>query len=144
MHFEESDSLNLQRREFETHLQRLRAEMAQTSAAMSSQVERFEQQRTGRMYAEIRRYSGQGARTLFDLIEEFRTEIESLMQSIPGFVSYSLFRTADGGASFTICNDKAGVDQSAQIAHHWIIKNAKNLRTGDPEIVEGKIVAHVQ
>lgn len=50
------------------------------------------------MYAVIRTYSGNGARTLFDLVEAGSTEVESLMRAIKGFVSYSVARSGDGGA----------------------------------------------
>jgi hypothetical protein len=38
------------------------------------------------------------------------------MTCLKGFVSYSLIRTADGGASVTVCEDKAGTDESLQVA----------------------------
>lgn len=132
------------RRSFEAHLQRLRAEMASTSAEMAAQLENREQSRpTANMHAEVRRYFGQGANDLFELIEELKTEVESLMRTIPGFVSYSLIRTADGGATFTVCEDKAGADLSARVAHDWIATNAGALGTHDPEITEGRVVVHV-
>lgn len=139
-----SDPLEARRQAFEAHLQRLRAEIATTNAELTVQLDRIERSRHKRqMYAEIRRYSGHGVDALFDLIEELRSEVESLMQTIPGFVSYSLIRTEGGGAAFTICNDKAGADQSARIAHDWIASNAGDLGTHEPEIFEGRVVVHL-
>ena len=139
-----SQQLDERRRAFEAHLQRLRVEMASTSAEMSAQLESFGKPReTGQMYAEIRRYSGLGVEALFDLIEEHKADVESLMRAIPGFVSYSLFRTDDGGSAFTVCENKAGADQSARIAHDWIASNAGELSTRAPEITEGHIVLHL-
>ena len=67
------------------------------------------------MHAVIRTYSGPSAKKLFDLIEERKREVEGLIRPITGFVSYSLLRTADGGASVTVCQDKAGCDESARV-----------------------------
>jgi hypothetical protein len=139
-----SELLDERRAAFEAHLQKLRVEMASTSAEMSAQLERLGKPReSGPMYAEIRRYSGLGVDLLFDLIEEHRADVEGLMRTIPGFVSYSLFRTVDGGAAFTVCHSEAGADQSARIAHDWIASNAAALGTRDPEITKGHIVVHL-
>ncbi len=49
------------------------------------------------MHAVVRTYSGQGAKELFDLIEQRKAEVESLIRSVSGFHAYTLFRTDDGG-----------------------------------------------
>ena len=72
------------------------------------------------MHAVIRTYSGQGAKELFDLLEKRKSDVESLIRSVKGFVSYSLVRTGDGGISVTVCQDKAGADDSVQKAKDWI------------------------
>ena len=54
------------------------------------------------MHTVIRSYSGSGATALFDLLEERKEEVGSLIRAVTGFVSYSLVRTADGGISVTI------------------------------------------
>jgi len=64
------------------------------------------------MHAVVRMYSGAGGKTLIDVLEERKKEVEDLIRPVKGFVSYSLFRTADGGASVTVCQDKAGTDES--------------------------------
>ena len=53
------------------------------------------------MHAVIRTYSGEGAKELFDLLEKRKSDVESLIRSVKGFVSYSLVRTGDGGISVT-------------------------------------------
>lgn len=132
------------RQSFQAHLQRLREELASTNAEIASQLGKIRKGReTHPMYAEMRRYSGAGVHALFDLVEELKSDVESLMRTIPGFVSYSLFRTNEGGVAFTICDHKAGADQSARIAHEWIASNAAELGTQDPEISEGPIVVHL-
>lgn len=141
-----SERLAERRRSFQDHLQQIRAELAQTNAEIAAQLNRSKAEsaaKPAQMYAEIRRYSGEGVAALFDLIEECKGEIESLMRSIPGFVSYSLFRTEGGGVAFTVCQHKKGTDQSARVAHDWIASNAAELSTDDPEITQGRIVVHL-
>ena len=42
------------------------------------------------MYAVVRNYSGPGAKALFHLLEEHRTEVEAAIRSVPGLVSSDL------------------------------------------------------
>ena len=49
------------------------------------------------MHAVIRTYSGKGAKELFDLLEQRKTDIETVMRPIKGFVSYTAIRSGDGG-----------------------------------------------
>ena len=65
------------------------------------------------------------------------------MRSIPGFVSYSLIRTSDGGFTFTVCQDKAGTDESARIAREWIGSNAAHIGASAPNIAEGPVTLHL-
>ena len=64
------------------------------------------------MHAVLRTYSGKGAKELFDILEKHAKDIEKLLRSVKGFVSYSLVRTAPGGSSISVCQDKAGTDES--------------------------------
>jgi hypothetical protein len=41
---------------------------------------------------------------------EIKGWVEREMRSVKGFVSYTLARSADGGFSMTICQDKAGAE----------------------------------
>jgi hypothetical protein len=92
------------------------------------------------MHAVIRSYSGSGANELFDLLEERRSEIDDLMRPIQGLVSYVLLRTADGGASVTLCQDKAGTDESLRIARQWIAANASDIGASAPVVSEGPVI----
>jgi hypothetical protein len=53
-------------------------------------------------------------------------------------------RTADGGASVTVCEDKAGTDESMQIARDWIAKNASNLGASPPTVLEGSVLLQLK
>ena len=79
------------------------------------------------MYAVVRNYSGSGAKELFNLLDDRKEEIESLIRGVSGFVSYTLIRAESGGTSVTVCQDKAGTDESVQIARDWIQQNASDL-----------------
>jgi hypothetical protein len=89
------------------------------------------------MHVVTRLYSGRGAKELVDVLEKNKSEVERLIRGIRGFVSYSLVRTADGGFSVSVYQDKAGTDESMRVAREWIQKNAANTGAGAPTIVEG-------
>ena len=96
------------------------------------------------MYAVVRAYGGKGAKELFDLLEKQKSEVETIMRSINGFVSYTLVRSGEGGYSFTVCADKAGVEESMQKAKDWIAKNAGTTSVSAPQSYEGPVVIHVR
>ncbi len=95
------------------------------------------------MHAIVRNYSGAGASALFDLLEQRLDEVESLIRGVQGFVGYSLIRTDDGGVTVTVCQDKAGTDESMQVARDWIQQNASDLNTSPPAVSEGSVVLHL-
>jgi hypothetical protein len=86
------------------------------------------------MHAVIRNYSGKGAKELFDVIEKNKAEVEKVIRPVKGFVSYSIARTADGGFSVTVCQDKAGTEESTRAARDWIAKNAGNTGAAAPTV----------
>jgi hypothetical protein len=91
------------------------------------------------MYAVVRDYSGPGSRELFDTIERRTEEVERIIRSVPGFVSYSLVRSGEGGLSVTVCLDKAGCDESNRRAREWVQQNAP-LAVTPPRVSEGNVV----
>ena len=66
------------------------------------------------MYTIVRSYFGKGAKELFDVVEKNKADVEKLMHSVKGFVSYAIVRSGDGGFAVTVCNDKAGADESVE------------------------------
>ena len=95
------------------------------------------------MYAVVRSYSGSGATELFDLLEERKEEVETVIRSVTGLVTYSLIRTDTGGVTVTVCQDKSGTDESIQIAKDWIQEHAANLTVGPPSVSEGSVKVHI-
>ena len=96
------------------------------------------------MQAVVRTYSGKGAKELFDVLDKHKADAEKLMRSVKGFVSYTLARSSDGGFSVTVCQDKAGIDESLQKAKDWIAKNAGNASVAAPKISEGSVIVHLK
>jgi hypothetical protein len=96
------------------------------------------------MHAVIRNYSGKGAKELFDVIEKNKAEVEKVIRPVKGFVSYSIARTADGGFSVTVCQDKAGTEESTRAARDWIAKNAGNTGAAAPTVSEGAVMLHLK
>ena len=92
------------------------------------------------MYAVVRTYSGKGAKELFDVLEKRKAEVESVIRPVKGFVSYTLARSGDGGFSVTVCQDKAGTDESSQVARAWVARNAGNTGAGAPTVSEGPVI----
>ena len=95
------------------------------------------------MHAVVRNYSGSGAKELFDLLEERKADIESIMRSVTGLVTYSAIRTDDGGVTVTVCQDKPGTDESIRVAREWIQENASNIGSSPPAVSEGSIMVQI-
>ena len=88
------------------------------------------------MHAAIRQYSGSGTEELFDALEQREPEVRELISTVPGFVSYTAVRTADGGTTVTVCQDKEGTDESTRRAAAWVDENIQ-ASIGAPSITEG-------
>jgi len=90
------------------------------------------------MYMVVRRYA-QGS-ALADALVKSRAEVTDLLTSIPGFRAYYALRTDDGAvATTTICDDKAGVDESISRAAGWVRANLSGASISAPEITEGEV-----
>ena len=58
---------------------------------------------------------------------------------VPGFVSYTAFRSGDGGFTVTVCQDKTGTDESSRRAAEWVKENV-SATTNPPVITQGSTV----
>jgi hypothetical protein len=92
------------------------------------------------MHIVVRNYSGEGASELFGLLGQRAEDVKNLIGGVPGFVSYAAARTgADSGVTVTVCQDKAGTDESSRRAADWVKDNVS--ATGNPPaVVEGGTV----
>jgi hypothetical protein len=96
------------------------------------------------MQVVIRKYSGNGAKELFNALEKHASDLQVIMGSVKGLASYTLARSDDGGFSVTVCQDQAGLDESTQKAKDWIAKNAANTGVGTPEIAYGNVIVQLK
>jgi hypothetical protein len=78
------------------------------------------------------------------VLEQHKAEIEKLLRSVKGFESYTLARSSDsdGGLPMTVCQDKAGTEESVRLSKEWISKNAANISVGAPKVSHGSVVIH--
>ena len=92
----------------------------------------------------VRTYTGKGAKELFSLLEKRKNEVEQAMRSVKGLVSYTLARSSDGegGLSMTVCQDKAGTEESVRVAKEWLAANARDTGVGAPKVSMGTIIIH--
>ena len=91
------------------------------------------------MYAVVRTYSGQGASEVFEMLGQRAEDVEALISGVPGFVSYAAVRSGDGGVTVTVCEDKAGTDESSRRAAEFVKGNVS--ATGNPPAIsEGNTV----
>ena len=95
------------------------------------------------MHAVVRHYSGQGAHQLFNEIEAQLNGVEEAIRSVPGVVTYTLLRTDSGGISITICQDKAGADESVMLAAKFVRDNC-TAQASPPVVSEGSTTIHFQ
>jgi hypothetical protein len=91
------------------------------------------------MHAVVRTYSGQGASELFDLLGQREEDVKALITGVPGFVTYAALRSGDGGVTVTVCEDKAGTDESSRRAADWVKENLGGSAEA-PTITEGDTV----
>jgi hypothetical protein len=91
------------------------------------------------MHAVVRTYSGQGASELFDELGRREEDIKALIGGVDGFISYVAVRRGEGGVTVTVCEDKAGTDESSQRAATWVKDNISST-VDAPEITEGDTV----
>ena len=60
---------------------------------------------------------------MFDTHAEREADVTALIRTVPGFISYAAFGNNGGGQSVTVCQDKAGTDESSRRAAAWVKEN---------------------
>jgi len=96
------------------------------------------------MHVAIRTYYGKGTKKLFDAGEQHQAELQRLMRTVEGLVSYTLARDGNGGYSVTICREKRALRQSRKKALEFLTQHAPGNNLAAMHIYEGKVIAHVQ
>jgi hypothetical protein len=90
------------------------------------------------MYVVVRRYTGASA--LVDAMIRREREVRDLISTVPGFRAYYAARTGggDGVATITVCDDKAGTDESTRRAGEWVRANVSGASIAPPDVTEGE------
>jgi hypothetical protein len=65
--------------------------------------------------------------------------VKGLIRGVPGFIDYAAVRNGDGGVTVTVCEDKAGTDESSRRAAEWVKENVR-ATANPPAITEGTTV----
>jgi hypothetical protein len=94
------------------------------------------------MFASIRKYNG--APTLTDELVKRQAEIKSAFAPVPGFHSYYLIKTGDGAVSMTVCENRAGADESNKVEATWLKDKLPTFATRPPEITTGELRFHLE
>jgi len=96
------------------------------------------------MQVVIRTYYGKGTKKLFDLVERHEAEVQKLMRSVEGLVSYTVARGRRGGFSVTVCLDKRGIKQGLKIARKFLAQHAPEMSLAAMHISEGTVITHLK
>ena len=93
------------------------------------------------MYAVIRTYTD--SPELADQLAARQSDIEEVITPVAGFQSWFLVRTPEGCATITVCDDKAGCDESTQRAADWLREHASEIKSTPPQITSGEMILQI-
>jgi hypothetical protein len=89
------------------------------------------------MYAVVRRYHAASA--LGQAMHSRQSEVEALLSSVPGFVTYYAVLADDGElATVTVCQDQEGTTESTRRAAEWVRTNLPDASLAPPEVFQGE------
>ena len=92
------------------------------------------------MHVVIRRYTN--AQPLVTAMREKSTEVEQLISAVSGFKSYYAIYAGDMATTITVCESKAGTDESMRAAADWVRQNVAAGAVSAPEVSEGDTYIH--
>jgi hypothetical protein len=87
------------------------------------------------MHVVIRRWSKAAA--LADALQQREQEVRDLIGGVAGFVAYYATRDGDALTTITVCQDRAGAEESTRRAREWVRQNVAALPAA-PEVSEGE------
>jgi hypothetical protein len=96
---------------------------------------------TSNMFATVRKYSG--APTPVDELVKRQEDLKSVLEPIRGFHAYDLLKTSDGAVSMTVCEDRAGAEESNRVASTWLEDKLPTFSSRSPEITTGELQIHM-
>jgi hypothetical protein len=71
-----------------------------------------------------------------------QADLEEVIRGVPGFVAYYLIHSGENGASFTVCQDQAGIAEANRRTVDWIRANVPTAAGTPPEVTEGEVTIH--
>jgi len=76
-------------------------------------------------------------------LEQRKADVEAVMRTVPGLVSYTLVRSLDGGVAVTVCEDQAGAEESTRLAKEWIEQHASEFGSKLPDVDLGSVLVQI-
>jgi len=92
---------------------------------------------TNPLFASTRKFTG--VPELSNELMKHQAEIAGVLKPIKGFRAYYLIKTADGIQSVTLCDDRAGVEESNRVASTWLKEKLPTFANRTPEITMGEV-----
>lgn len=89
------------------------------------------------MFATVRTY--QGVQRLIDEMAQRNDEVEEILSSVDGFKSYYAIRNGAALTTVTVCDHKAGADESTVRAAAWVREKLPDLKATPPHIAGGEV-----
>ena len=91
----------------------------------------------------IRTYAGKIGKQHFEVMEKHHAEVQQLMGSIEGLISYTLARNSLGGFSVTVCKSQSGINKSIKAKQSFIAQHASEMNLAAMQVIEGEIITHL-
>jgi hypothetical protein len=88
------------------------------------------------MYTVIRRWADASA--LIDEMTRRPDEVERVITTVPGFVAYHAIREGNTLVTVSICQDRAGAEETTRQATQWVRDNLAAGSVGAPEVAAGE------
>ncbi|HEV8612446.1 MAG TPA: hypothetical protein VGQ73_02980, partial [Gemmatimonadales bacterium] len=89
------------------------------------------------MFTSIRKYNG--APLLTEELVKKQDELNTALQAVPGFHAYSLVKLGEGAISMTVCDNRAGAEESNRVEAAWLKDKRPTFTTRPPEIWTGEL-----
>jgi len=93
-------------------------------------------------YSVLRIYDN--APGLVDALLGHEDDVRALLTGVADFRVWGLTRTETGGFTLTVCEDKAGTDETVRRAAEWIKANLSTANIAAPTIIEGEAVLRIE
>jgi hypothetical protein len=80
---------------------------------------------------------------LFDQLQERRASLGASLGRAPGFRSWYLVRTDEGITTVTLCDDRAGAEESVRVAATWVRENVAEMVPNPPQVSNGEVALQI-